>query len=128
MRHAVAALAAIAAGLGLAPAAHADQTPTLGVTHPTGGGALQFATGLGTVRPTVFSLGSTASSTIRNISWDSWGGPQATGHGVRSTAAEPAPERIDLVAKDLGTCGGQLVYRQIEEASPGGSGTTFNIC
>jgi hypothetical protein len=126
MRHAVAALAVTAAGLGLAPAAHADQTPTLGVAHPPGS---PYATGLGTARPTGFSLGAVAASTIRNITWDSWGGPQATGHGVRSLgAATPEPEPINLIAKDLGTCGGQLVYRQIEETSPGSSGTTFDIC
>lgn len=125
MRRGLAALAVTAAGFGLAPVAHADQTPTLGVTHPTG---LQFATGLGTVRPTTFSLGSTATSTIRQISWDSWGGPQANGHGVHYDSTTNPDQPIKLVARDLGTCGGQLVYRQIEETNPGSSGTTFDLC
>ncbi|WP_264028758.1 hypothetical protein [Mycobacterium mantenii] len=42
-------------------------------------------------------------STIRKINWDSWGGPHATGHGMRQAAAMPAPETRNLVAKDLGT-------------------------
>jgi hypothetical protein len=115
---------AVAAAIAL-PAAHADPAPTLGVARPAN---LPDADGLGTARPTQFSLGSTAMSTIQHITWDSWGGPQATGHGTRQAAAMPAPERIDLVAKDLGTCGGQLVYRQIEEDASGGPGTTFGIC
>lgn len=126
MRHAIAALAVAVAGLGLAPLAHADQTPTLGVAKPAG---YPDAEGLGTPRPTVFSIGATAMSTIQHITWDSWGGPQATGHGVHQAAAMPAPERVNLVAKDLGTCGGQLAYRKIEESNPGdSSGTTFDIC
>ncbi|MEE2851454.1 MAG: hypothetical protein VX424_02235 [Actinomycetota bacterium] len=126
MRHPIAAVAVATAGLGLAPLAHADQTPTLGIAKPAG---LPYAEGLGSPRPAGFDLGGTAMSTIQHITWDSWGGPQATGHGSRQAAAMPAPERIDLVAKDLGTCVGQLVYRQIEERAPGSSsGTTFDIC
>lgn len=123
MKYAIAALAV--AGLGVTPLAHGDQIPTLGVAKPAGS---PWAEGLGTPRPTMFSLGSTAMSTIQHITWDSWGGQQAAGYGDRQAAAMPAPERIDLVAKDLGTCGGQLAYRKIEE-NPGGSpGTTFDIC
>ncbi len=126
MRHALAALAVAVIGLSLAPPARADQTPTLGVAKPA---AYPDAEGLGTPSPTMFSIGATAMSTIQHITWDSWGGPQATGHGVRQAAAMPAPERINLVAKDLGNCGGQLAYRKIEESSPGdSSGTTFDIC
>jgi hypothetical protein len=126
MRRGLAVLA-VAAGFGLAgaPVAHADQTPTLGVAHPSG---LPDATGLGTVRPATFSLASMATGTIRQISWDSWGGPQATGHGVHYDSTTNPDQPIRLVAQDLGTCGGQLVYRQIEEMNPGSSGTTFDLC
>lgn len=130
MRRGLAVLAVIAAGFGLAgaPAAHADQTPTLGVTHPAG---LQFATGLGTVRPNEFSLGSMATSTIRQITWDSWGGSQANGHGVVFDSIDNPNMPIRVVALDLGTCGGHLVYQQIDEIPPGrtyDTGTVFNLC
>lgn len=126
MKRAIALLAIAIAGSGLNPLAHADPSPTLGVLKPTG---LPYAEGLGIARPTMFDLGGTAMSTIQHITWDSWGGPQATGHGDRQAAAMPAPERMNLVAKDLGSCGGQLAYRKIEELSPGdSSGTTFDIC
>jgi hypothetical protein len=122
-----AAIAAAAAGLVFAAPAHAE-VPTLGVAHPAG---LPDAVGLGTVRPTGFSLGSMATSTIRQITWDSWGGSQAEGHGVVFDSIDNPNMPINLVALDLGTCNGQLVYRQIDEIPPGqtyDTGTVFDLC
>ena len=111
------------AGVGLCGQANAAPVPTLGITHPSG---LPDATGLGTVRPTVISLASTGSSTVRQITWDSWGGPQAKGHGITSNGASEPNVPIDLVALDLGTCGGDPtsgntgpVYRQLDRIAPG---------
>src|SRR6185295_16288441 len=100
-----AAIAAAAAGLVFAAPAHAE-VPTLGVAHPAG---LPDAVGLGTVRPTGFSLGSMARSTIRDIVWDSWGGPQTIGHGVVFDSISDPNMPITVVAQSLGDCGGHLV-------------------
>lgn len=125
MRHTFAALAALATvSIGLAAPASAE-VPTLGVAHPKG---LPDATGLGTVRPTVFSLASTASSTTRDVVWDSWGGAQATGHGVTANGASDPNHPLNLVAQDLGACNGHLVYRQLQRIAPGERGVVDDLC
>ncbi len=109
-----------------APAALADAVPTLGVDHP-----LEYATGFGTVKPAGFSLTSMASGTIQQITWDSWGDPQAVGHGLASTGASQPMAHIKVIADDLGTCRGQFVYRRLTEInmdSGSGSPLTADIC
>jgi len=113
----------IAVGVGLCGQANAAPEPTLGVAHPS---KLPDATGLGTVRPTTISIASTGSSTVRQIVWESWGGPQAKGHGITSNGASEPNVPIDLVALDLGVCGGDPapqstgpVYRQLDRIAPG---------
>jgi hypothetical protein len=105
------ATGAVAALFGLAafiakPVASADPVPTLGVDHP-----FQWAEGFGTVQPQAFSIASTGSSTVTHVTWDSWGGPQAVGHGLDADGAYNPPLHMKVVADDLGTCRGQLVYR-----------------
>ncbi len=115
----------IGAGIALSPAAQADSVPMLGA-HP-----YQWADGFGTVRPSSFSLMSTASSTVRQITWDSWGGPQATGHGLDANGAGNPDVHVTVIAFDLGTCNGQFVYRQVERTAPGQSfnpSQATNIC
>ncbi len=74
----------LAVGVGCSASASADQLPTLGSAHPS---KLPWADGLGTARPVTFSLASTGSSTVRQVVWDSWGGAQATGHGLTADGA-----------------------------------------
>lgn len=102
--------AMIGGGIALAPQATAegDGIPTLGIAHP-----YQWAEGFGTVRPTSFSFGSTASSTIRQVTWDSWGDAQATGHGLVFDGVDRPDVAVTVVAFDLGDCNGQRVYRQV---------------
>jgi hypothetical protein len=114
--------------VGIAPVAQADPVPTLGIAHPS---SLPWADGLGTVRPGVFSLASTGSSTVRQVTWDSWGGPQATGHGLEANGADHPNEPVTVVAFDLGTCDGQMIYRQLNRIGPGRSfdtGVINNLC
>jgi hypothetical protein len=105
-----------------APQAQADPVPKLGVAHP-----YEYAEGFGTVRPVSFSLVSTASSTVQKITWDSWGGPQAIGHGLNPDGAGNPMVPVTVTAFDLGPCNGQLVYRQVMRTPPGGS-DAHNIC
>lgn len=114
-----------AAMVGIAPVAQADPVPTLGIAHPS---SLPWADGLGTVRPSGFSLASTGSSTVRQVTWDSWGGPQATGHGLTANGADDPNEPLTVVAFDLGPCDGQLVYRQLKRAAPGSTGVINDLC
>jgi len=114
--------------VGISPVAQADPVPTLGIAHPS---SLPWADGLGTVRPGVFSLASTGSSTVRQVTWDSWGGPQATGHGLAANGADDPNVPVTVVAFDLGTCDGQSVYRQLNRIGPGrsfGTGVIDNLC
>lgn len=105
--------------------AQANPVATLGIAHPS---SLPSADGLGTVRPGVFSLASTGSSTVRQVTWDSWGGPQATGHVLEANGADHPNEPVTVVAFDLGACDGQLVYRQLKRIPPGGTGVIDNLC
>ena len=67
--------------------------------------------GFGTVRPKEIFNGGDPSGLVTNINWVSWGGAQATGHGL-SAIFKPGggyygtPVRIDLIARDEGTCPG----------------------
>jgi len=74
-----------------------------------------------------------------NVSWQSWGGPEAVGSGVGYYDPPNVPvsnsirEQATVVAFDLGTCGGRYMYQGIEWYFPesGGSfdnSTFLNIC
>jgi hypothetical protein len=110
----LAATAAYGPIIAVTPSAQADSAPTLGIAHPS---SLPDATGFGTVRPRGFSTGSMATSTYRQISWDSWGGPRATGHGVVFEGVDNPNAPLTVVAFDLGPCDGQLVYRKLSRAT-----------
>ena len=96
-----------------APIAAADPEPVLGTPFIDG------AIGYGTARPEELSQGGTCGGdVILKITWDSWGGPTASGRGVKClTAGEAAegqqPERVALTASDLGPCHGKLAYRTL---------------
>ncbi len=71
------------------------------------------------MRPPEISLGGDPTGVVTGISWQSWGSAQATGTGTGTyvgpgqTAAQGSPEPADVVASDLGTCGGAPAYRQV---------------
>jgi hypothetical protein len=86
--------------------------------------------GFGTVRPKEIFNGGDPSGHVTNITWDSWGGAEATGHGMNAIF-KPAggyyatQVRIDLSARNVGTCPGEShpSYRQLfarEPSRPGG--------
>lgn len=116
-----------------APSASADPQPTLGrVWNPS-------AKGYGTVKPASVNNGGDPTGDIFDITWSSWGGEQATGTGTSyyepagASVAESYKESATIVAYNLGTCQGQLMYQAAKWYFPG-KGQTFdpaghyNIC
>lgn len=95
--------------------------------------------GYGSTRPASISNGGDPTGIVTNVSWQSWGGAQAMGTGTgyydppNVPVSQSQPEQATIVAFDLGTCGGQYMYRAIEWYFPafGGSfnaSNYLNIC
>jgi hypothetical protein len=75
--------------------------------------------GFGAVRPTEISLGGDPTGILTGISWQSWGGAQATGTGTSTyvapgqSVAQGTQETATVVASGLGTCKGAPAYQQV---------------
>jgi len=100
--------------------------PTLGVNWPTNGG------GFGQVEPSLVSNGGDATSVVTGITWQSWGGPEATGKGLSAylppgaaSAAEEFQEPVTIVAFNLDNCAGVPAYTSVEWYFPE-YGQSFN--
>ena len=126
IRLTIAAAASVFALAGaVAPCASADPDPTLGQVWS---GSQQ---GYGTVRPTKVFNGGDPTGMIWDITWSSWGDAEATGTGTAyweapgATAAESVAKPATIVAYDLGTCNGQLMYQAAKWYFPG-QGESFN--
>lgn len=132
---AIAATIAVAAcSTAGAPVVRADSQPTLGrAWNPS-------ARGYGTVQPTRVFNGGDPTGDIWDITWSSWGGEQAIGRGLSygippgaTSVAESIKQPATIVAYNLGTCNGQLMYQAAKWYFPG-NGETFdpaghyNIC
>ncbi len=111
--------------------------PTLGVAGAFGSGGVGF----GQVRPTEISLGGDPTGILSGITWQSWGGSQATGSGTSTyvgpgqTVAQGTQEIATVVAFDLGTCLGAPAYQQVswyfpqQGQTPADNGSTpINAC
>ncbi|HEY6429636.1 MAG TPA: hypothetical protein VIX84_20610 [Acidimicrobiales bacterium] len=89
--------------------------PTLGVAGAFGANGVGF----GAVRPTEISLGGDPTGILSGISWQSWGGAQATGTGTSTyvapgqSVAQGTQETATVVASGLGTCKGAPAYQQV---------------
>lgn len=88
--------------------------PTLGLSGTYVGGM-----GFGAVEPLTIALGGDPTGVISSVAWSSWGDSSAVGSGI---AAYVAPGQADatavkatavVVATNLGSCGGQIVYQDI---------------
>lgn len=90
-------------------------------TPVLGSSAGQYSIGYGEVRPDLTSLSSVCANSMSNITWDSWGGPTATGTGV--PCSNPSAT-VRIVAGDLGDCNGTFAYRSIQYDD----GEVQNIC
>ena len=125
---AVAALAAagLAAGCQAAPVAGAPASATpaqAGAATPRLGqltGLFARGSGFGRVRPAEIFLGGDPTGLVTKITWQSWGAATARGTGTGTyVAADQAvaagtQQRATVVAFDLGTCHGKLMYQAVE--------------
>ncbi|MDI9915793.1 hypothetical protein [Rhodococcus sp. IEGM 1379] len=103
-------------------------TATAGGAVVLGSSAGTYSEGYGTAQPEMLSLNSLCANTIARISWTSWGGQTAVGSGIQCAPAG-SPDSggpVQLIASDLGDCGGVQAYRSmsIGQSSP----TIGNIC
>jgi|SRR5450759_4712525 len=97
-----------------AKAARTAASVTLGVVWANN------SRGYGTARPGEISAGGDSSGNVSDITWSSWGGAQATGHGTGiywpseiSPSNPRRPEPVTIVAYDLGTCAGHAAYKAV---------------
>jgi hypothetical protein len=119
---------------GATKTAHADILPTLGKIWS------EDQQGYGQVKPTTVSNGGDPTGVVTDVTWSSWGGNTATGTGAStylsanaSSMADAIQAKATIVAFDLGTCDGKLMYQAIEWYFPeyGESfdpSTYINIC
>lgn len=100
-------------------AIQADTTPALGSKSSDA-----FQPGFGTAQPSFVSLGDGPFGVGPSLHWKSWGSPEATATTTQAGIffGNPADARIPpgnlgpaiVVAFDLGTCQGKLVYQALE--------------
>jgi hypothetical protein len=76
--------------------------------------------GFGEVRPATVFNGGDPTGLVMHITWSSWGGSTAIGAGdsdyvgPNQSVATGTQEKVRIVAFDLGTCRGKLMYRAVE--------------
>jgi len=118
-----------------ASAAPPQAGPSLG--HLTG--IFAHGVGFGSVKPPEIFNGGDPTGLVTHIVWKSWGGPEAIGAGTaeyvkpNESVASGKEEPATIVAFNLGSCKGRLMYRAVEWYFPQ-HGQTFdpshyeNIC
>lgn len=101
--------------------------PTLG--QPAG--VFVHGQGFGRVKPTKIFNGGDPTGLVTHVTWSSWGGARARATGTsdyvgpNQSVASGRPETATVVAFDLGSCGGKLMYRAVEWYFPQ-HGQSFN--
>jgi hypothetical protein len=87
--------------------------------------------GFGEAQPATVFNGGDPTGLVQGITWSSWGGSTATGTGTsdyvgpHQIVATGTQEKVTIVAFDLGTCSGKLMYRAVEWYFPQ-HGQNFN--
>lgn len=90
--------------------------PTLGQLA----GVFSQGKGFGKVRPSQIYNGGDPTGLVKQVVWKSWGGARAFGTGdsdyvaAGQSVAQGRDELATVVAFDLGTCDGKLMYQAIE--------------
>lgn len=88
-------------------------TPTLGAVWSAS------QTGFGDVRPGEIYAGGSPTGLVTGVTWQSWGGAQATGRGTSTWVPDGAATSdgvqrpVVVVASNLGDCHGRLAYRSV---------------
>ena len=96
--------------------ATAAQVPTLG--QPAG--VFANGAGFGAVKPSRIFNGGDPTGLVTHIVWSSWGGPRATAAGTaeyvgpNQSVAQGTEQTATVVAFNLGTCDGKLMYQAVE--------------
>ena len=94
----------------------AGAVPTLGQLV----GVFAQGTGFGQVKPAKIFNGGDPTGLVTHDVWTSWGGTRAVAAGVSDyvgpgqSVATGTEEPVTVVAFDLGTCHGKLMYRAVE--------------
>ena len=104
------------------PGSSAPAGPGAGAVPALGQPAGVFAhgAGFGLVRPARIFNGGDPTGLVTGITWGSWGGASATGTGTSEyeapgqSVAAGREEPAKVVAFDLGTCDGKLMYQAVE--------------
>ncbi len=105
-----------------------EEVPTLG---QLAGIFAQSGVGFGQVKPTEIYNGGDPTGMVTHVVWSSWGGPKATATGTsdyvapNQSVAAGTEETATVVAFNLGTCDGKLMYQAVEWYFPQ-HGQTFN--
>jgi hypothetical protein len=113
---ATATVPAAAAATAQASQAPAAAAPLLGRLA----GVFAHGQGFGQVAPARIFNGGDPTGLVTGISWQHWGSPHATGTGTSEyvgagqSVATGTPQPVTVVAFNLGTCGGTLMYRAVE--------------
>jgi hypothetical protein len=97
-------------------AAQRPPAPTLGQLA----GLFAHGAGFGHVKPARIFNGGDPTGLVTHIVWGSWGGTHAAATGTSEyvgpgqTVATGTEETASIVAFNLGTCDGRLMYRAVE--------------
>ena len=99
-----------------ASAGSAGPVPTLG--QPAG--VFAHGEGFGQVKPSKIFNGGDPTGLVSHVAWKSWGGARAVATGIsdyvgpNQSVARGTEEAATVVAFNLGTCDGKLMYRAVE--------------
>lgn len=114
-------------------------SPVPAAAIPVLGDSRGITKGYGSARPATIDNGGDSTGIVTGVRWQSWGGAQATGTGTAyydppgKPFADAVAQTATVVAFDLGTCDGVLMYQAVEWYFPqsGGSfdpGTYLDDC
>jgi hypothetical protein len=87
--------------------------------------------GFGQVKPSIVFNGGDPTGYVGDVVWQSWGGSTAIGAGMsdyvgpNQTVSQGTQESVTIVAFNLGTCDGKLMYQAVEWYFPQ-HGMTFD--
>ncbi|HTS95726.1 MAG TPA: hypothetical protein VMI33_03825 [Streptosporangiaceae bacterium] len=113
------------------PAASASPAPAAAVTLGQLAGDFAQGTGFGQVKPAKIFNGGDPTGLVTHVVWSSWGGARATATGTsdyvgpNQSVAQGTEETATVVAFNLGSCDGKLMYRAVEWYFPQ-HGQSFN--
>jgi hypothetical protein len=113
------------------PTAQASSAPAAVPTLGQLAGDFAHGTGFGQVKPAKIFNGGDPTGLVTHVVWSSWGGARATATGTsdyvgpNQSVAQGTEETATVVAFNLGTCDGKLMYQAVEWYFPQ-HGQAFN--